>query len=682
MQKTPTVCDAPGMALRDKLSQLSDLLDQVQPAVVPDALPRLLQCKDAINQFSVRVALIGQVKAGKTALTNGLINFPDLLPSDVNPWTSVITSVHINTVKPRDNRAVFTFFNQNEWDDMVTVGGRLGEAAQRANFEDEFETVQSQIKEMQAKAVQRLGRNFKYLLGSAHNFSGFSAELIKRYVCLGDEDEQHAPEGRFADLTRSADIYIDDDSYPLPTVIRDTPGVNDPFLIRETVTLNSLSDTDICVIVLSAHQAFTSVDIALLRLLVALKHEQIVLFVNRIDELEDPDRQIDEIDGFVRAALVEQGLPADLPIIFGSALWARSTAEGLADSVIERSNQAMDRLVAARLRKTVFHNAATAAPGVAQATTHKTSDLSGLFELQSVIEEKSARAFGTPFFAEMRNIAHDICQQSSIQMRQALGNGATIRRDLDGAALREQLAAMLQDVDQQCLATSKACSEQLLYEMSNAYHDFISAETKAIDAVFAANGRPAQWQPGTEKLRRDLNIAYRAFEKNAQSKVSAISTKAAEIVSAFYEQVLSSDTALFVVRAPVVSPARTPTRLMQSMTIDIAGNWLEKWLLRKPAKERFKERFSNIVVDDMHAMIAEVQEILLADFFETARKQLQDFLNGHVSTIRNLLDTDNDQKTEMRNRLGLETEIKKRLEVIDHVVSQLTRGPLAHVPGA
>ena len=47
---------------------------------------------DLMASFSAIVTLVGQVKAGKTALTNALAGTPGLLPMDVNPWTSRITS--------------------------------------------------------------------------------------------------------------------------------------------------------------------------------------------------------------------------------------------------------------------------------------------------------------------------------------------------------------------------------------------------------------------------------------------------------------------------------------------------------------------------------------------------------------------------------------------------------------
>ena len=49
------------------------------------------QLEAKIEAFEPSVTMIGQIKSGKTSLVNCMIGHPDLLPTDVNPWTSVVT---------------------------------------------------------------------------------------------------------------------------------------------------------------------------------------------------------------------------------------------------------------------------------------------------------------------------------------------------------------------------------------------------------------------------------------------------------------------------------------------------------------------------------------------------------------------------------------------------------------
>ena len=69
------------------------------------------------------VALAGGTGSGKSSLVNAMAGWADLLPSDVNPWNSVVTSLHL-TPKPRtpETTAVFSFFEEDEWDRLNALG--------------------------------------------------------------------------------------------------------------------------------------------------------------------------------------------------------------------------------------------------------------------------------------------------------------------------------------------------------------------------------------------------------------------------------------------------------------------------------------------------------------------------------------------------------------------------------
>ena len=142
-QATQGSCTA--VVTRRSITELATILMSLEHLVTPEAAERVREFKSILDKFAVRISIIGQVKAGKTALTNALIGRPGLLPSDVNPWTSVITSVHINTEQPQGKNAVFTFYKTEDWNKMINVGGHLGEMASRANYLDEIKNLKNEI---------------------------------------------------------------------------------------------------------------------------------------------------------------------------------------------------------------------------------------------------------------------------------------------------------------------------------------------------------------------------------------------------------------------------------------------------------------------------------------------------------------------------------------------------------
>ncbi|MEM9787086.1 MAG: dynamin family protein, partial [Pseudomonadota bacterium] len=279
-----------------------------------------------LRSFEPSVTMIGQIKSGKTSLVNAMIGRPELLPADVNPWTSVVTSLHLNAPLPADApTATFQFFSQGEWDHLVENGGRIGELSARAGADEELEKVRQQIAEMREKTKTRLGRKFELLLGQKHNYAELTDDLVQRYVCMGDdfEDmEEEDQQGQFADITKSADLYLKAQAIPMPLCLRDTPGVNDTFMMREQITINALRDSRICVVVLSAHQALSSMDMGLIRLISNVKAREVIIFVNRIDELSNPAEQVPEIRDSILQTLADHNGPENPQLIFGSAYWA------------------------------------------------------------------------------------------------------------------------------------------------------------------------------------------------------------------------------------------------------------------------------------------------------------------------------------------------------------------------
>lgn len=146
-----------------RLSHALEGLKSLGDEKIERRVDRLLR---QLESFEPSITMIGQIKSGKTSLVNALIGVSDLLPADVNPWTSVVTSLHLQPVssdfKPR---AVFQFFEAEEWDRIVSSGGRIGELASRAGADGELEKIMQQVARMQEKSRARLGRKFEMMLG-------------------------------------------------------------------------------------------------------------------------------------------------------------------------------------------------------------------------------------------------------------------------------------------------------------------------------------------------------------------------------------------------------------------------------------------------------------------------------------------------------------------------------------
>src|SRR5690606_14481018 len=79
--------EAVRVRLLDMVGRLGGLLGEY-------AAPLLDAAKGQLEERTCRIAVIGQIKAGKSTFINALARRPGLLPTDINPWTVVVTALH------------------------------------------------------------------------------------------------------------------------------------------------------------------------------------------------------------------------------------------------------------------------------------------------------------------------------------------------------------------------------------------------------------------------------------------------------------------------------------------------------------------------------------------------------------------------------------------------------------
>lgn len=326
-QGEPAESDAQGAA-GAVLQQMVDDLNDCAGALSADLEgPLAAMARSIVGELSeevCRIAVIGQVKAGKSTFINALAARPTMLPTDVNPWTAVVTKIHFGE-PGRQEGAYFEFFTEDEWRHMIG-GGRVREMASNLAPNLDSDEIHKQLSQFEQRAKSRLGESFPQMLGKHHLFSSVTPGVLERYVTAGEDrpvaegaiDESNA---HFADITKSADLYFKDNPFGFPTVVIDTPGTNDPFLVRDEITLQNLETADVYVVVVTAQQPLSNTDLNLLRLLQGVDAGRTLIFLNRLDMLDGAAANYPAVLERVRAILRKEFSTDDIPVIPGSAAW-------------------------------------------------------------------------------------------------------------------------------------------------------------------------------------------------------------------------------------------------------------------------------------------------------------------------------------------------------------------------
>lgn len=320
-----------------------DLLDEVLKSLTNGAgrenRENIQVLRDQLSEWAARVAVIGQVKAGKSTFLNAFLHETDFLPSDVNPWTSVVTNIRINIKNDPRVGARFDFFSEADWDEIINGTSEVRELTEKMLPGFDTELLRRQADEMRERAQRRLGENYHKLLGQSHEFDFLNSDLMQRYVCAGqDNGPEGDTQGQYALITKVANAYMRRPEFKVPVILTDTPGVNDPFLVRDEFTCRSLDNSDVFVVVLSAHQPLTNVDIALIRLLAKQDAKEVIIFVNRIDELDDYASEVPHVINDVSHRLRKAVPEIEFTIVAGSAYMAAMAKRNDSEAAEAREN--------------------------------------------------------------------------------------------------------------------------------------------------------------------------------------------------------------------------------------------------------------------------------------------------------------------------------------------------------
>ncbi len=611
---------------------LEDAIDALGELVGEESRKPIDRLKNELATFEPRVTVLGQVKAGKTALINAIAGWSDLLPSDVNPWTSVVTSLHLTPAKERaEKSARFRFMTEDEWARLTTKGGRIGELADRAGADSELAKIQEQIERMRAMSKARLGRNFELLMGQEHEYSYFDKNLLERYICLGDDfdvDAQDAisdDQGRFADITRSAELFLNCQSVPFRMCLRDTPGVNDTFMVRELVTIQALRDSRVCIVVLSATQALTSVDMALLRMISNLKSRDVIIFVNRIDELSDPANQMSEIEDSIRATLKLNGGPEDAQLVFGSAYWANMVLTGELQSMHKASADALVSFCRDVLGEKFTRNTPV---GVIW-------EMSGLPQLMEAVSDQIVTSLGAPFLKRVASSATTIAtSQQAVRTVRVEGEG--VASDLSS----EQILAAFERMAEDTVATLESQLSRIFDDYriraDRAHANFVERATHSLLGHLENYGDEHVWEYDPTGLRVLLRSAYSAMGNQARKSAKAIYEQAVTETAELLFRGFGPAVEGIQLAVPEVPQVPAPVSLSQTIALDFNDSWWSLWWRRMRGYKAFAKKFGDLISAETEDFMVQMKDVQTADIQAELLGELEHFLEEQRSILISL----------------------------------------------
>ncbi len=234
-----------------------------------------------INQDTLTIGVIGQMKCGKSTFLNAFVFEEDVLPAATTPMTAALSKITYGEQK----KIVADFYSTNDWEEQKALASRSTDDA-------------SELEKSKIQAAQELVDKSRKLGGSLSQYLGKTQE-----DSFDNLVEYVGADGKFVSITKSVTIYYPKE-YLKGVEIVDTPGFNDPIVSREERTKDFLVKADVVVMLLFAGRAFDATDRTILFENVRkCGIGKVLIGINKYDLAYEKGEKEDEIKDYVKKEL-------------------------------------------------------------------------------------------------------------------------------------------------------------------------------------------------------------------------------------------------------------------------------------------------------------------------------------------------------------------------------------------
>lgn len=584
-----------------------------------------------------RIAVIGQVKSRQSAFISALVEQPDLLPSELSPWATAVLRLHFGSVAaPESTAAEFQLFEKDDWRQLATGDGRVRELTRQLVPGFEPELLQRHLDAMRQRAEQRLGEGFAALLGAKHTYETVSRETLARYLGPGSSAAEDAEgPGQYADMTKSADVYLPSGPFKFPVTIVATPGINDPFLVRDEITRHTLEPAELYVVVLSARQPLSTAELATLRILRGLHRERILVFIDHVDELREPAGEVRDIISNVRQALTREFPAIDIPVIAGSSKWAAQATS--AEQPNGSDGIAPSLLAYAKLRGAVRPKEVKGSGQATQAEELPNGQhariltiCSGYPELRRELTKLLLRSHSAHLIRQIAAYFAELSQVNEASVREEMvklailteGGGAPSKDDRELKDVQAELAriqSVAGELERNLAGFQNLLTEVTAEHRSRIYdslaailEEYAREEGRGLIQAFAEGQARRHWRCHTKALRQRVEAELYAARQAVEERVAATPHN---VFPALRETMMRRSPELDLPDAPMpmLGPASLRVPVEDSIALDLAAPGSLMGWSRSRTPEEHAAELERMLIEEFMPAIDEVIRLATAE---------------------------------------------------------------------
>lgn len=230
---------------------------------IPTLRERLAIIPQKLENQRFSIGITGVMNAGKSTMLNALLG-QEVLGTSVVPETANLTLIKY----AKEPYAVVHFWNTKEW-------ARIEEGAKSLKSLEAFV----------AESKAHFGETFGTFITQNGESRTISIDELVFYTSAKYSDKK-------CNLVKSVELYTDLKFVQDGVQIVDTPGLDDPVIQREEITLEYLSECDLMIHLMNAAQAATQKDIDfIIDALLYRNVAQLLVVITRIDAISEKELQ-------------------------------------------------------------------------------------------------------------------------------------------------------------------------------------------------------------------------------------------------------------------------------------------------------------------------------------------------------------------------------------------------------
>ena len=357
----------------------------------------------------------------------------------------------------------------------------------------------------------------------------------------------------------------------------------------------------------------------------------VIIFVNRIDELADPAREVPEIRASIVETLRRHGGPTGAEIIFGCGVWA---GQALAGGIEEMAKDSATALLNWAEENTDEEHPFDSLEGLVW-------NLSGMQALGQAVTARIAAGAGAQMLQEIEveidNLDQSLCAADAVTA-QLHRSGDTCLLEPDD--LLRALDELEYNARSRLIAGLLEHQRGLADRIENSRQTFVSRATAAVVEHLETCGDLDVWTYDPCGLRVLLRSSFQRYVRAVTRHGEDSMSTAAADVGALYRQAFDLGGASPSFEPPALPQPDPPVVLGQTIALDLRSSWWTRFWRRRKGYQACADDFARLIREETQPILNTLMSDNAQRFEAAMIAVLAEFLSANRRIILDMADVE------------------------------------------